>query len=163
MELVEHANTQVAGKSSSVSLPENWSPRIICFACNWCTYTGADLAGTSRLKYPVNIRIIRLMCSGRIDPTFILKAFLRGVDGIMVGGCHPGDCHYKSGNYKAQSRIILTKKLLNQFGIEPERLQLEWISASEGAKFARIVTEFTERIQSLGPNPIKDHVHLNRS
>ena len=102
-----------------------WSPHIIGFACNWCTYAGADLAGTSRMKYPANIRIVRLMCTGRIDPTFILKAFLGGVDGVLVGGCHPGDCHYQSGNYKAQRRIILTQKLLQQFGIDPERLRLE--------------------------------------
>ncbi len=136
-------------------LDTSWSPQIIGFACNWCTYAGADLAGTSRMKYPVNIRIIRLMCTGRIDPIFILDAFLDGADGVFVGGCHPGDCHYTSGNYKAQRRIILTKKLLQQFGIEPERLQLEWISASEGARFAQVVTKFTERIKFLGSNPLK--------
>ncbi len=137
------------------SFDEFWTPRIIGFACNWCTYAGADLAGTSRMKYPTNIRIIRLMCTGRMDPTFILKVFLGGVDGVLVGGCHPGDCHYQSGNHKAQRRIIFTKKLLGQFGIEPERLRLEWISASEGARFAQVVTEFTEKIKSLGPNPLK--------
>ncbi|MFH1940730.1 MAG: hydrogenase iron-sulfur subunit [bacterium] len=146
---MESASTEVKKEKSS----DTWSPRIVGFACNWCTYAGADLAGTSRMKYPANIRIIRLMCTGRMDPTFILKAFLRGVDGVLIGGCHPGDCHYTSGNYKAQRRIVLTKKLLQQLGIEPERLRLEWISASEGAQFAQIVTDFTETIRALGPNP----------
>ena len=141
-------------KTVSTKDNRSWSPRIIGFACNWCTYAGADLAGTSRMKYPSNIRMIRLMCTGRIDPTFILKAFLNGIDGVLVGGCHPGDCHYQSGNYKAQRRIILTKRLMEQFGIEPERLKLEWISASEGAHFAEVVNAFTEQIQSLGPNPL---------
>lgn len=138
---------------------KQWSPHIIGFACNWCTYAGADLAGTSRMKYPANIRIIRLMCTGRIDPTFILKAFLGGVDGVFIGGCHPGDCHYQSGNYKAQRRIVLTRKLLEQFGIEPERLCLEWISASEGARFAEIVRDFTDTIRTLGPNPLNGEKH----
>lgn len=147
--------TQAKTGDAKRATPTNeipWSPHIVGFACNWCTYAGADLAGTSRMKYPANIRIVRLMCTGRIDPTFILKAFLGGVDGVLVGGCHPGDCHYQSGNYKAQRRIILTQKLLQQFGIAPERLRLEWISASEGARFAEIVKDFTETIRSLGPN-----------
>jgi F420-non-reducing hydrogenase iron-sulfur subunit len=152
METAEAGTTGAAKPSPAKKIP--WSPQIIGFACNWCTYAGADLAGTSRMKYPANIRIIRLMCTGRIDPTFILKAFLGGVDGVFVGGCHPGDCHYQSGNYKAQRRIILTQKLLRQFGIEPERLRLEWISASEGARFAETIREFTETIRSLGPNPL---------
>jgi len=135
--------------------PEDWDPNIIGFACNWCCYAGADLAGTSRIQYPANIRIIRLMCTGRIDPTFILKAFFEGVDGILIGGCHPGDCHYQSGNHKAHRCIQLTKKLIAQFGIEPERLHLEWISASEGKLFAQTVTTFTDKIKSLGPNPLK--------
>jgi len=134
---------------------ELWTPQIIGFACNWCTYAGADLAGTSRMEYPANIRLIRLLCTGRLDPTFIFKAFLGGIDGVLVGGCHPGDCHYTSGNYEAQRRIILTKNILKQLGIEPDRLQMEWISASEGARFAQVVIEFTEKIQSLGPNPMK--------
>jgi len=133
----------------------SWTPRIVGFACNWCTYAGADLAGTTRITYPPNIRIVRIMCTGRMDPTFILNAFFCGVDGVFIGGCHPGECHYQSGNYKAQRRVLLVKKMLRQFGIEPERLRLEWISASEGAKFAQVVTEFTEKIKSLGPNPLK--------
>ena len=160
MELNSQKKTVIKEKSTSKSSDTSWSPQIVCFACNWCTYTGADLAGTSRLKYPPNIRIIRLMCSGRIDPTFILQAFFGGVDGVLIGGCHPGDCHYQTGNLKAQSRITLTRKLLDQFGIEPERLHLEWISASEGVKFAQVVTDFTEKIQSIGPNPIKGNGHI---
>ena len=134
---------------------KSWTPIIVGFACNWCTYAGADLAGTSRMKYPANMRMIRLMCTGRMDPTFILQAFFSGVDGVFIGGCHPGDCHYTSGNYKAQRRIIMTRHLLEQFGIEPERLRLEWISASEGSKFAETVTAFTDTIRSMGPNPMK--------
>jgi len=135
---------------------ENWKPNIVGFACNWCTYAGADLAGISRIKYPANIRIIRLMCSGRIDPTFILQAFYKGVDGVLIGGCHPGDCHYQTGNYKAQRCILLTKKMITQLGIDPQRLHLEWISAAEGKLFAKIVTKFTEKIKFLGPNPLKE-------
>lgn len=128
-----------------------FEPVILGFACNWCTYAGADLAGTSRIQYPPNLRMIRVMCSGRVDPTFVLKAFASGVDGVLIGGCHPGDCHYMEGNYKAQRRIRLLRKMLNEFGIEPERLRLEWISASEGARFAQVVAEFTQTIKDLGP------------
>jgi F420-non-reducing hydrogenase iron-sulfur subunit len=126
-------------------------PRIVGFACNWCCYAGADLAGTSRLKYPGNIRIIRVMCSGRLDPAFIIKAFRKGADGVFIGGCHPGDCHYMSGNYKAQKRIFLLRLMLAGMGIEPERLHLTWVSASEGQKFAREIAEFTRCITELGP------------
>jgi F420-non-reducing hydrogenase iron-sulfur subunit len=129
----------------------NFEPLILGFACNWCTYAGADLAGTSRIQYPPNIKVIRVMCSGRVDPTFILKAFSKGVDGVFIGGCHPGDCHYIEGNYKAMRRIALTKKLLQDFGIEPERLRLEWVSASEGVRFGQVVTDFTNTIKELGP------------
>ena len=128
-----------------------YSPHIVGFACNWCCYAGADLAGTSRLKYPANLRIIRVMCSGRIDPQFILRAFKEGADGVFIGGCHPGDCHYVSGNYKAQKRILLLKNLLAGLGIEPERLELEWVSASEGQRFADAVTKFTAKMAELGP------------
>lgn len=134
---------------------KKWEPQIVGFACNWCTYAGADLAGTSRLKYPANLSLIRVMCTGRIDVSHIMAAFARGADGVFVGGCHPGDCHYLSGNYKAQARVALAKKLLEQFGIEPERLYLEWISAGEGRKFAEAVTRFTKRVRELGPNPVK--------
>jgi F420-non-reducing hydrogenase iron-sulfur subunit len=128
-----------------------FEPRIIGFLCNWCSYTGADLAGVSRLKYPPNIRVIRVMCSGRVDPTFVIKAFQLGADGVLVAGCHPGDCHYTEGNYKAMRRMATLSHVLRLFGIEKQRLRLEWISASEGDKYQEVVTEFTETIRSLGP------------
>ncbi len=129
----------------------HFEPRIVGFLCNWCAYSGADLAGTSRLQYPTNVDIIRVMCSGRVDPTFVLKAFQRGADGVLVCGCHPGDCHYSEGNYKAARRMPLLRKLLEQFGIEPERLRLDWVSASEGDRFAAIVKEMTGQVIELGP------------
>jgi F420-non-reducing hydrogenase iron-sulfur subunit len=132
-----------------------FEPKIIGFLCNWCAYAGADLAGVSRIQYPPNIRIIRVMCSGRIDPVFIFEAFKNGADGVLVAGCHlPSDCHYISGNFKALRRITLLKKTLKEFGIEPERLKLEWISASEGDKFAAIVRDMVDEIKKLGPNPL---------
>ena len=134
---------------------DKFEPLILGFLCNWCSYAGADLAGTSRIQYPPNIRTIRLMCTGRVDPTFILAAFARGVDGVLVGGCHPGECHYIGGNLEAWKKIALLKKLLKDFGIEEERLRLEWVSASEGAKFAQVITDFTDRIKELGPSPLK--------
>lgn len=134
---------------------EEFEPKILAFCCNWCAYAGADLAGVSRMQYPPNIRIIRVMCSGRVDPEFVLKAFTLGADGVLVLGCHPGDCHYSSGNYKTMRRVPLTEKLLEQFGVEQERLKLEWVSAAEGARFAQVVTDFTSRIKELGPNPLK--------
>ena len=129
----------------------DFEPRIIAFLCNWCTYAGADLAGTSRMQYPPNTRTIRVMCSGAVDPTLVLEAFRDGADGALIGGCHPGDCHYQSGNYKTQKRVFLLKGLMKQLGIEEERLRLEWISAAEGAKFADTVREYTEQIRALGP------------
>ena len=133
-----------------------FQPRIVGFLCNWCSYAGADLAGVSRIQYPPNIRIIRLMCSGRIDPAFILEAFKDGADGVLVAGCHlPSDCHYMSGNFKALRRINLLKRVLKDFGIEPERLRLEWVSASEGDKFASVVKSMVEDVKRLGPNPLK--------
>lgn len=128
-----------------------FEPTIAGILCRWCTYQAADTAGTSRIKYPSNITPLRVQCSGRVDPTFVLKAFERGADGIFIGGCHPGDCHYEEGNYNAMGRIPLLKKLLHQFGIEEDRVRLEWISASEPKKFANTVTEFTEEIKELGP------------
>lgn len=128
-----------------------FEPRIIAFLCNWCTYTGADLAGVSRLKSPANIRVIRVMCSGRVDPTFILKAFDLGADGVLIGGCHPGDCHYAEGNYKTLRRAHMMKKILKEYGIDESRLRLEWISAAEGDKFQEVTTTFTEKVRSLGP------------
>jgi F420-non-reducing hydrogenase iron-sulfur subunit len=139
-----------------MSEKEDFEPKIIGFLCNWCAYAGADLAGVSRIQYPPNIRIIRVMCSGRVDPAFILEALKDGADGVLVAGCHlPSDCHYISGNFKALRRITLLKKVLQQFGIEPERVRLEWISASEGDKFATVVKDMVEKIKKLGPNPLK--------
>lgn len=132
-----------------------FKPTIIAFLCNWCSYTGADLAGTSRLKYASNIRIIRIMCSGRVDPTFVLKSFREGADGVLICGCHPGDCHYHEGNYKCLRRYHLLKKYINQLGIEEDRLKLEWISASEGKQFAALVDSFTKTILDLGPSKVK--------
>lgn len=129
----------------------HFEPRIVGFLCNWCAYAGADLAGTSRLHYPTNVDIIRVMCSGRVDPIFVLKAFQMGADGVLVCGCHPGDCHYAEGNYKTARRIPLLKKMLSQLGIEDERVRLVWVSASEGDHFAALVNEMTEQIRKLGP------------
>ncbi|MFX1236752.1 MAG: hydrogenase iron-sulfur subunit [Promethearchaeota archaeon] len=126
-------------------------PKIVTFLCNWCGYAGADFAGVSRYQYPPSIRVIRIMCSGRIQPALILNAFKQGSDGVLVCGCHLGDCHYISGNEYAEDRINKTKKILEILRIEPERLRLEWISASEGIKFAKVVTDFTNRLISLGP------------
>ena len=134
---------------------KEFEPLIVGITCNWCTYAAADLAGTSRLKYPPNIRLIRVMCSSRINPSFILYAFERGADGVFIGGCHPGECHYINGNYKALRRIELLRRMLDQFGIEPERLRLEWCSAAEGAKFAQVVTDFTNKLKELGPSPLR--------
>ncbi len=129
----------------------DFKPKIIVFCCNWCSYAGADLAGTSRLKIKPYFRIIRTMCSGRIEPSFVFHAFARGADGIMIAGCHPGDCHYNAGNYKARRRITLLQNILPQLGIEPERLRLEWISASEAPKFQSTVNEFIDAVTELGP------------
>lgn len=138
-----------------MSEKNGFEPKIIGFLCNWCAYAGADLAGVSRIQYPPNIIIIRVMCSGRIDPAFILEAFKDGADGVLVAGCHlPSDCHYISGNFKAMRRINLLRKVLKQLGIEPERVRLEWISASEGDKFATVVRDMVSEIKKLGPNPL---------
>jgi len=128
-----------------------FQPSIVGFFCNWCTYLAADLAGTSRMKYAPNVRVVRTMCSGRVDPQLVLWAFRNGADGVLVGGCHPGDCHYQEGNYKAMRRTNLLRKMLPQFGIEPERVRLEWISASEGERLRDVMNEFTEQIRRLGP------------
>lgn len=130
---------------------DEWQPKIIAFFCNWCTYTAADLAGVSRLRHAPNIRIIRLMCSGRVDPQFVLDAFAKGADGVLIGGCHPGDCHYSEGNYKALRRFRLLNRLLGEMGIEKERFRLEWISASEGDKVKAVVNDMVDTIAKLGP------------
>lgn len=140
-------------------MPETFEPYIIGFLCNWCGYAGADLAGTSRIQYPPNLRTIRLMCSGRVDPTFILTALKRGADGVLVVGCHPGDCHYINGNLRTERRVALLKKMLSDLGLNDRRVRLEWISASEGERFAGVVKEFVEEIRALGPNPIEGNTN----
>jgi F420-non-reducing hydrogenase iron-sulfur subunit len=132
----------------------NYQPRIVAFACNWCSYAGADLAGVSRIQYPPTTRVIRVMCSGRVSPMFVLEALRSGADGVLVTGCHLGDCHYISGNEKAAKNMEMAHSLIRLQGIEPQRLRLEWISAAEGARFAELVKEFTEQIRELGANPL---------
>ena len=129
-----------------------WEPKILGFLCKWCSYAGADLAGTSRKKYPPNIRIIKVPCSGRIDPLLIIKALRMGFDGVLISGCHPGDCHYQTGNYRARRRIAIAKKMLEYMGVEPERVQSSWVSASEGNKWAGVVADVTREIKKIGPN-----------
>ena len=136
-------------------MPEPFEPKIVAFFCNWCTYLAADLAGTSRLRYAPNARVVRVMCSGRIDPQFVLDAFARGADGVLIGGCHPGDCHYQEGNYKALRRFHLLKKMVKEMGIEDERLRLEWISAAEGERVRTVVNDMVEKVRALGPLGIK--------
>jgi F420-non-reducing hydrogenase iron-sulfur subunit len=132
-----------------------YKPTILAFLCNWCSYTGADLAGTSRMKYAPNVRVIRVMCSGRVEPTFVLKAFREGADAVLICGCHPGDCHYHEGNYKCLRRYLLLQKYIQQMGIHPDRLRLEWVSASEGNIFARLIDEMTETVAKLGPCEVR--------
>ena len=131
-----------------------WEPKLLGFLCKWCSYAGADLAGTSRKKYPPNIRIIKVPCSGRVDPLFILKALRLGYDGVLVSGCHPGECHYQTGNYRPRPRIAITKKVLEYLRVEPARIQASWVSASEGAKFAEVVSEVTKELTEIGPNKL---------
>jgi len=140
----------------------SYEPKIVGFLCNWCSYTGADLAGTGRIQYPPNIRIIRVMCSARIDPTFVLLALANGADGVMICGCHPGDCHYSEGNYKTMRRFPLLKELLKAYGVENERVRLEWVSASEGQRFADVVSDMTDRIRALGPSRIKTSLQTDQ-
>jgi F420-non-reducing hydrogenase iron-sulfur subunit len=148
----EETKTEIKAEPGVKTQPNGkFEPKIVGILCNWCSYAGADLAGISRKKFAPNVRVVRVMCSGRVEPTFILKAFEQGADGVLVLGCHPGDCHYIEGNYKTQRRIPLLKKLLAQMGVEEERLRLEWVSASEGDRFAQVVDEMTEQIRKLGP------------
>lgn len=140
-----------------------FEPKIIGFLCNWCSYAGADLAGVSRFNYPPNLRIIRVMCSGRIDPIFLLNAFTWGFDGVLLTGCHLGDCHYLTGNYHAKYKFLLIRKILDKIGFETRRLRLEWISAAEGKKFADTVTEFTEVLRALGPSSVKSNPKLQEN
>jgi F420-non-reducing hydrogenase iron-sulfur subunit len=132
-------------------MSEAVEPKILAIFCNWCTYLAADLAGTSRIKYPANIRVVRVMCSGRVDPQFVMDAFAKGADGVLIGGCHPGDCHYQEGNYKCLRRFELLRRMVKEMGIEDERFRLEWISASEGERLRTVVTDMVEKIRPLGP------------
>lgn len=135
-----------------VNTNESWRPKILAFCCNWCTYTGADLAGLNRMKYPCDVRVLRVPCSSRVNPQFVLRAFQKGCDGVMACGCHPGDCHYTSGNYYTRRRFMLLKAMLEYNGIDPERFQARWISGSEAAKFRDAVTEMSEIVTKMGPN-----------
>ncbi|MGD2250670.1 MAG: hydrogenase iron-sulfur subunit [Candidatus Methanofastidiosia archaeon] len=133
-----------------------YEPKIIGFLCNWCSYAAADLAGTSRIQYPSNMKAIRVMCSSRVDPALVLRALTNGADGILIAGCHPGDCHYQTGNLYTRRRVMMLKKLLETIGVAPERLRLEWVSASEGNKFAEVVDDFVKELKEIGPNPMKE-------
>ncbi len=142
-------------------MAEEFEPKILGILCNWCTYAGADLAGTSRIQYPPNVRVIRVMCTGRIDPSFILEAFSLGADAVLVSGCHIGDCHYIAGNFKARRRIALTRKLLQEYGIDPRRLKMTFVSASEGALWGEVVKDMVNTIKKLGPTPIQKKADLH--
>ncbi|KPK29962.1 MAG: methyl-viologen-reducing hydrogenase subunit delta [Nitrospira bacterium SG8_3] len=134
----------------------DYEPTIIAFVCNWCTYTAADLAGTSRLIYPPNVRLIRMMCTGMVDPKYVIKALLEGADAVLISGCHPGDCHYINGNFKARRRVKLLKEILPRFGLDESRLKLTWIGASEGVDFAATIREMVAEIKELGPNEVRE-------
>jgi len=136
-------------------MQDDYEPLIVSFCCNWCSYAGADLAGVSRLQYPPNIRIVRVMCSSMVHPNLVIDALTKGADGVLICGCHPGDCHYEDGNLKTEKRAEAIFLMLEDFGLEEERFRLEWVSASEGPKFAQVAREFTEQIKKLGPNPYK--------
>ncbi len=141
-------------------MSEEFTPRIIGFLCNWCSYTGADLAGVSRQKIPPSMRVIRVMCSGRVDPLFVSKAFLRGADGVMIMGCHPGDCHYQKGNYNTRRRYVLIDTLFKTLGLDSERIGLWWVSASEGVRYAKVSNEFHKKVEKMGPSSVSKEVFL---
>ena len=141
----------MADSTQTKAAPAAWTPRIVAFFCNWCTYTAADLAGVSRLKYAPNVRVIRVMCSGRVDPQFVMEAFAKGADGVLLGGCHPGDCHYAEGNYKTLRRMKMLERMLKAMGVEDGRFRLEWISGAEGDKVRTVVNDMTEKVRALGP------------
>ena len=143
-----------------MSKENEYMPKIIAFLCNWCSYAGADLAGTSRLSYPPSILPIRVMCSSRVDPLFAIRAYLNGADGVLIAGCHPGDCHYDKGNYHTRRRFALLKNILETLDVDPERFRLSWISASEGPKYAKVATEFTKNIKEIGENPAKKMIFI---
>ena len=136
---------------NSIKKTDNWEPKILAFLCNWCSYAGADLAGIGRIQYPPNVRVIRVPCSGRVNPLYIVSALQHGVDGVLVSGCHPGDCHYLTGNYSARRRFVLLKNFLEFIGIEEGRIHFSWVSAAEGEKFASVIREITDTVRKLGP------------
>ncbi len=140
-------------------MSEQFRPRLIAFVCNWCSYAGADNAGGQKLTYPADIKLVRVMCSGRVDPQFVLDAFNQGADGVMVLGSHPGDCHYRCGNMKAMRRFRILEKLLPKLGIDPRRFRLDWVAAAEGSRFQKVVTEMVEAVAALGPLQLEGHVH----
>jgi F420-non-reducing hydrogenase iron-sulfur subunit len=141
--------------STGLAVEQEYEPVILALACNWCSYAGADLAGISRCQYPANVRIIRVMCSGMVHPNLVIEALTKGADGVVMCGCHPGDCHYQEGNLKAERRAEAITLMLQDFGIEEERFKLAWVSASEGPQFAKLMTEFTDQIKRLGPSPYR--------
>lgn len=142
----------IEAEQTVIEQKTNFEPLIVAFCCNWCSYAGADLAGTSRLNYPANVKIIKVPCSCRVNPLFVLRAFQRGADGVLIAGCHPGDCHYSTGNYFTRRRFTLFTNLLDYVGIEKDRFKVEWISAAEGNKFATVMNEVLEKVHNLGPN-----------
>ena len=148
-------NSMETGSAAAAPPEETFQPLIIALCCNWCSYAGADLAGVSRSQYPPSIRIVRVMCSGMVHPNLVIEALTKGADGVLMCGCHPGDCHYQEGNLKAEKRAEAIKLMLPDFGLEEERFRLEWVSAAEGARFAQVVKEFTEQVQKLGASPYK--------
>lgn len=141
--------------SAHPAVKQEFEPVILAIACNWCSYAGADLAGVSRCQYPTNVRIVRVMCSGMVHPNLVINALMKGADGVVVCGCHPGDCHYQDGNVKAARRAEAITLMLQDFGIEEGRFKLAWVSAAEGPQFAALMTEFTEQVRRLGPNPYR--------
>ena len=146
------ANKKRVKRKSPKAPPSTWNPNIVVFACNWCSYAGADTAGVSRIQHQPHFRMIRVMCSGRIQPSFVLHAFEKGADGVLVSGCHPGDCHYLTGNFYARRRFQLIHDILDQIGMEPDRVRFSWVSAAEGVKFASLISDYTARIKDLGPS-----------
>ncbi|BAI62839.1 F420-non-reducing hydrogenase iron-sulfur subunit D [Methanocella paludicola SANAE] len=144
-------------------MADEFEPKILGILCNWCTYAGSDLAGTSRIQYPPNVRVIRVMCTGRIDPAFVMEAFSLGADAVLISGCHIGDCHYIAGNYKARRRIALTRKVIEQFGIDPRRLKMTFVSASEGALWAEVVKDMVNTVKKLGPTPVQKKADLHEA
>lgn len=147
-------------KETTNAQPEGIQPKIVSFLCKWCSYTGADLAGINRVQYPTSILPVRVMCSSRVDPVFLVKSYLRGADGVLVGGCHPGDCHYQDGNYHTRRRFAILKEVCKSLSLEGDRLRLSWISASEGPRFGEVSREFTEKITSMGHNPTRESIFL---